>query len=85
MIQGIKKALSEKFDALQQKVETLKESSPWETASTQETVPIQATPTQTRTWEERVESEDQVDYLEGSEDQVDYNLELNWWDDQSSN
>ena len=76
MLQAIK-ALSEKFDTLQQEVETLKTGSPRETASTQETAAIQATPVQTCTWEEKAESP-------GSEDQVDYKLELNWSDDQSS-
>ena len=78
------KALSEKFDALQQDVETLKTgssqetSATQETATTQETAADQATPVQTHTsWEKRAESP-------GSEDQVDYNLELNWSDDQSS-
>ena len=37
------KALLEKFNALQQEVETLKTRSHWETASTQKTAAIQAT------------------------------------------
>lgn len=70
MLQAIK-ALSEKFDTLQQEVEILKTGSPRETPA------IQGTPAQTRTWGERAESP-------GSEDQVDCGVDLNWSDDQSS-
>ena len=76
MLQAIK-ALSEKFDALQQEVEILKTGSPWETTPTQETAAIEVTPAQTHAWGERAESP-------GLEDPIDYNLELNWSDDQSS-
>ena len=72
------KALLEKFNALQQEVETLKAGSPREIAATQETATDQATSAQMRTsLKERAESP-------GSEDQVEYNLEPNWLDDQSS-